>query len=209
MIGGNIATAEAAEAPAEAAAARSRSAFRPDLHSSRRRVPQISAIANVTAAAHRRTAGSPTAAFVFRRPGQARSWRPVMMGSMFAGTEERRARMSCSRAVPTSPTAAGSLGAMSGPGLVRTVTSRTPPPAPRSWCRKGGIEGRVPSGCLVRHRPPTDGRPARRHGAYTGSADIQQMRTQPQFVRDHRRGRLSPTSTTSRSPSEAPTTGVG
>jgi hypothetical protein len=101
-------------------------------------VPQITAIDNV---ATRWPAGVPMIADGgIRYSGDiskaiAAGANVVMMGGLFAGTEEAPGESCCSRAVPTSPTAAWvrSVPCSRAPP---TVTSRRTKAMWTSWCRK-------------------------------------------------------------------------
>ena len=146
VIGGNIATGDAARALAEAGADGVKVGIGPGSICTTRivagvGVPQISAVANVAAALE--GTGVPLIADGgIRFSGDlskaiAAGASAVMIGSMLAGTEEAPARSSCSRVVPTRPTAAWArLAPWLRLRVLQTVTSRTPRPVPRSWCRK-------------------------------------------------------------------------
>ncbi len=132
----------------------------------------------------------------------------VMMGSMFAGTEEAPGEIELFQGRSyKSYRGMGSLGAMSGSQgssdrYFQDASAGAEKLVPE------GIEGRVPyKGALsaIVHQLMGGLRAAM---GYTGSADIQQMRTQPQFVRSPARAWPSPMSTTSRSPRKPPTTGL-
>lgn len=146
VIGGNIATAEAAKALAEAGADAVKVGIGPGSICTTRivagvGVPQISAIANVAAALE--GTGVPLIADGGIRfsgdlaKAMVAGAYCVMMGSMFAGTEEAPGEIELFQGRSyKSYRGMGSLGAMSGSQARPTATSRTPPPAPRSWCRK-------------------------------------------------------------------------
>lgn len=190
VIGGNIATAEAAKALAEAGADAVKVGIGPGSICTTRivagvGVPQISAIANVAAALE--GTGVPLIAdggirFSGDLAKAMVAGACVMMGSMFAGTEEAPGEIELFQGRSyKSYRGMGSLGAMSGSQGSSDRYFRTPPPAPKLVPE--GIEGRVPyKGALsaIVHQLMGGLRAAM---GYTGSADIQQMRTQPQFVR--------------------------
>ncbi|KAA1194405.1 IMP dehydrogenase [Pseudohalioglobus sediminis] len=192
VIGGNIATAEAAVALAEAGADAVKVGIGPGSICTTRivtgiGVPQISAIANVAEAlAPRgvpliadggiRFSGDIAKAFV----AGAHS---VMMGSMFAGTEEAPGEVELYQGrTYKAYRGMGSLGAM----------SKTQGSSDRYFqdASKGaeklvpeGIEGRVPYKgpvTAIVHQLMGGVRSAM---GYTGSADMDTMRTRPEFVR--------------------------
>ncbi len=216
VIGGNIATAEAAKALAEAGADAVKVGIGPGSICTTRivagvGVPQISAIANVAAALE--GTGVPLIAdggIRFRRPGQA-PWSPaptVMMGSMFAGTEEAPGEIELFQGRSyKSYRGMGSLGAMSGSQgssdrYFQDASAGAEKLVPE------GIEGRVPyKGALsaIVHQLMGGLRAAM---GYTGSADIQQMRTQPQFVRITGAGMAESHVHDVQITKEAPTTGL-
>ena len=108
----------------------------------------------------------------------------VMVGSLFAGTDERRpARWSSTKGAPTSPIGAWALWAPWGTCTVPAIaTFRRWRGTGASWCRRA-----LKAGC------PTAARWGRSSiscsvacGAamgYTGSADIETMRSHPEFIR--------------------------
>jgi len=192
VIGGNIATAEAALALVEAGADAVKVGIGPGSICTTRivsgvGVPQITAIANVVAALKGtdvpviadggiRFSGDIAKALV----AGAHS---IMMGSMFAGTEEAPGEVELYQGrTYKSYRGMGSLGAMSktqgssdryfqdsSEGLEKLVPE--------------GIEGRVPYKGPLRaivHQLMGGVRAAM---GYTGSVDIDTMRTRPQFVR--------------------------
>jgi IMP dehydrogenase len=142
VIGGNIATADAARALAEAGADGVKVGIGPGSICTTRivagvGVPQISAISDVADA----LAGSGIPLIAdggIRYSGDvakaiAAGASSVMMGSMFAGTEEAPARSSCTRAAPTRAIAAWARSAR-WPTAPPTATSRTPRPTSTSSC---------------------------------------------------------------------------
>lgn len=192
VIGGNIATAEAAKALAEAGADAVKVGIGPGSICTTRivagvGVPQISAIANVAAALE--GTGVPLIADGGIRfsgdlaKAMVAGAYCVMMGSMFAGTEEAPGEIEVFQGRSyKSYRGMGSLGAMSGSQgssdrYFQDASAGAEKLVPE------GIEGRVPyKGALsaIVHQLMGGLRAAM---GYTGSADIQQMRTQPQFVR--------------------------
>ncbi|MCO3562781.1 IMP dehydrogenase [Pseudomonas aeruginosa] len=180
VIGGNIATAEAAKALAEAGADAVKVGIGPGSICTTRivagvGVPQISAIANVAAALE--------GTGVHLAKAMVAGAYCVMMGSMFAGTEEAPGEIELFQGRSyKSYRGMGSLGAMSGSQgssdrYFQDASAGAEKLVPE------GIEGRVPyKGALsaIVHQLMGGLRAAM---GYTGSADIQQMRTQPQFVR--------------------------
>ncbi|WP_132884848.1 IMP dehydrogenase [Pseudomonas aeruginosa] len=192
VIGGNIATAEAAKALAEAGADAVKVGIGPGSICTTRivagvGVPQISAIANVAAALE--GTGVPLIADGGIRfsgdlaKAMVAGAYCVMMGSMFAGTEEAPGEIELFQGRSyKSYRGMGSLGAMSGSQgssdrYFQDASAGAEKLVPE------GIEGRVPyKGALsaIVHQLMGGLRAAM---GYTGSADIQQMRTQPQFVR--------------------------
>lgn len=192
VIAGNIATAAAALALAEAGADGVKVGIGPGSICTTRivtgiGVPQISAVANVCAALREadvpviadggiRFSGDVAKALV----AGAHS---VMMGSMFAGTEEAPGEVELYQGrTYKAYRGMGSLGAM----------SRTQGSSDRYFqdASKGaeklvpeGIEGRVPYKgpvAAIVHQLMGGVRSAM---GYTGSADIETMRTQPEFIR--------------------------
>ncbi len=192
VIAGNIATAAAALALAEAGADGVKVGIGPGSICTTRivtgiGVPQISAVANVCAAL--REAGVPVIADGgIRFSGDiakalVAGAHSVMMGSMFAGTEEAPGEVELYQGrTYKAYRGMGSLGAM----------SRTQGSSDRYFqdASKGaeklvpeGIEGRVPYKgpvAAIVHQLMGGVRSAM---GYTGSADIETMRTQPEFIR--------------------------
>jgi len=190
VIGGNIATADAAIALVEAGADGVKVGIGPGSICTTRivtgiGVPQISAVANVAAALKGRNIPV-IADGGIRYSGDiakaiAAGAHAVMMGSMFAGTEEAPGEVELGRSYK-SYRGMGSLGAMSktqgssdryfqdsAAGIEKLVPE--------------GIEGRVPyKGSLsaIVHQLMGGVRSAM---GYTGSSTIEDMRTKPQFVR--------------------------
>ena len=191
VIGGNIATGAAAKALAEAGADAVKVGIGPGSICTTRivagvGVPQISAIANVAAALEGtgvpliadggiRFSGDLSKAIVAGASC-------VMMGSMFAGTEEAPGEVELFRAVPTRLTAAWARWApWHRPKAPRTVTSDSSAGAEKLVPE--GIEGRVPyKGALAAIIHQLMGG-LRSSMGYTGSATIEEMRTKPEFVR--------------------------
>jgi len=192
VIGGNIATAEAAIALVEAGADGVKVGIGPGSICTTRivtgiGVPQISAVANVAAALKGRNIPI-IADGGIRYSGDiakaiAAGAHAVMMGSMFAGTEEAPGEVELYQGRSyKSYRGMGSLGAMaktqgssdryfqdSAAGIEKLVPE--------------GIEGRVPyKGSLsaIVHQLMGGVRSAM---GYTGSRTIEDMRTKPQFVR--------------------------
>ncbi len=192
VIGGNIATGEAAKALVEAGADGVKVGIGPGSICTTRivtgvGVPQISAIANVVAALKGK--GIPVIADGGVRfsgdlaKAVVAGASAVMMGSMFAGTEEAPGEVELYQGrTYKSYRGMGSLGAM----------SKTQGSSDRYFQDSSqgaeklvpeGIEGRVPyKGPMsaVVHQLMGGLRSAM---GYTGSADIQIMRTKPEFVR--------------------------
>lgn len=192
VIGGNIATAEAAHALVEMGADAVKVGIGPGSICTTRivtgiGVPQISAIADVAAAlAHTdvpliadggiRFSGDISKAI-------AAGAHAVMMGSMFAGTEEAPGEVELYQGrTYKSYRGMGSLGAM----------AKTQGSSDRYFqSTEDGVEKLVPEG--IEGRVPYKGPLAaivhqlmgglRSAMGYTGSADIDVMRTRPQFVR--------------------------
>ncbi|KUM41950.1 IMP dehydrogenase [Pseudomonas sp. EpS/L25] len=192
VIGGNIATAEAAKALADAGADAVKVGIGPGSICTTRivagvGVPQISAIANVAAALEGtgvpliadggiRFSGDLSKAIV--AGGYC-----VMMGSMFAGTEEAPGEVELFQGRSyKSYRGMGSLGAMSqtqgsSDRYFQDSASGAEKLVPE------GIEGRVPyKGPLAAIIHQLMGG-LRASMGYTGCATIEQMRTKPQFVR--------------------------
>ncbi len=192
VIGGNIATAEAAKALADAGADAVKVGIGPGSICTTRivagvGVPQISAIANVAAALEGtgvpliadggiRFSGDLSKAIV--AGGYC-----VMMGSMFAGTEEAPGEVELFQGRSyKSYRGMGSLGAMSqsqgsSDRYFQDSASGAEKLVPE------GIEGRVPyKGPLAAIIHQLMGG-LRASMGYTGCATIEEMRTKPQFVR--------------------------
>ncbi|MCW8196572.1 IMP dehydrogenase [Proteobacteria bacterium 005FR1] len=192
VIGGNVATAEGAIALAEAGADGIKVGIGPGSICTTRivsgvGVPQISAIADVVNA----LSGTNVPVIAdggIRFSGDiakaiAAGASAVMMGSMFAGTEEAPGEVELFQGrTYKSYRGMGSLGAMaktqgSSDRYFQDVKSGTEKLVPE------GIEGRVPyKGPLtvIVHQMMGGLRQAM---GYTGSVDIDTMRTQPKFVR--------------------------
>ncbi|WP_101757425.1 IMP dehydrogenase [Oceanicoccus sp. KOV_DT_Chl] len=192
VIGGNIATAEAALALAEAGADAVKVGIGPGSICTTRivtgiGVPQISAIANV-AAALKETDIPLIADGGIRFSGDiskavAAGASCIMMGSMFAGTEEAPGEVELYQGrTYKSYRGMGSLGAMaqtqgSSDRYFQSVEAGTEKLVPE------GIEGRVPyKGPLaaIVHQLLGGLRSAM---GYTGSMDMETMRSRPQFVK--------------------------
>ncbi len=191
VIGGNIATADAARALQEAGADAVKVGIGPGSICTTRivsgvGVPQIAAVANV-AEALKDTGITVIADGGIRFSGDVAKAivagaSCVMMGSMFAGTEEAPGEVELYQGrTYKSYRGMGSLGAMS-----KTQGSSDRYFQDGSAVEKlvpEGIEGRVPyKGPLsaIVHQLMGGLRSAM---GYTGSGDIDTMRTQPQFVR--------------------------
>ncbi|MNZ81622.1 Inosine-5'-monophosphate dehydrogenase [compost metagenome] len=192
VIGGNIATGEAARALAEAGADAVKVGIGPGSICTTRivagvGVPQISAIANVAAALE--GTGVPLIADGGIRfsgdlaKAMVAGAYCVMMGSMFAGTEEAPGEIELFQGRSyKSYRGMGSLGAMAGAQgssdrYFQDASAGAEKLVPE------GIEGRVPyKGQLsaIVHQLMGGLRAAM---GYTGSANIEDMRTRPQFVR--------------------------
>ena len=192
VIGGNIATGEAALALLEAGADAVKVGIGPGSICTTRivtgiGVPQISAIANVAAALE--DSGLPLIADGgIRFSGDlskavAAGANAVMMGSMFAGTEEAPGEVELYQGrTYKSYRGMGSLGAMtktqgSSDRYFQSAEDGAEKLVPE------GIEGRVPyKGPLaaIVHQLMGGLRSAM---GYTGSVDIETMRSKPQFVR--------------------------
>lgn len=192
VIGGNIATAEAALALVEAGADGVKVGIGPGSICTTRivtgtGVPQITAIANVVKALEGtgipliadggiRFSGDLSKAIV----AGAHS---VMMGSMFAGTEEAPGEVELYQGrTYKSYRGMGSLGAMS---RIQGSSDRYFQDASKGAEKlvPEGIEGRVPYKgpvAAIVHQMMGGLRSAM---GYTGSTDIETMRTRPQFVR--------------------------
>ena len=192
VIGGNIATAEAALALVEAGADGVKVGIGPGSICTTRivagvGVPQISAVANVSAA----LAGTGVPMIAdggIRFSGDlskaiAAGANAVMMGSMFAGTEEAPGETELFQGrTYKAYRGMGSLGAMaqaqgSSDRYFQDSSAGAEKLVPE------GIEGRVPyKGALSAIIHQLMGG-LRASMGYTGSADIETMRTRPQFVR--------------------------
>ena len=192
VIGGNIATGEAALALLEAGADAVKVGIGPGSICTTRivtgiGVPQISAIANVAAAL--KDSGLPLIADGGIRfsgdlsKAMAAGAHAVMMGSMFAGTEEAPGEVELFQGrTYKSYRGMGSLGAMtktqgSSDRYFQSAEDGAEKLVPE------GIEGRVPyKGPLaaIVHQLMGGLRSAM---GYTGSIDIETMRSKPQFVR--------------------------
>lgn len=192
VIGGNIATSEAALALVEAGADGVKVGIGPGSICTTRivagvGVPQISAIANVAAALQDtdvpliadggiRFSGDLAKAVVAGACA-------VMMGSMFAGTEEAPGEIELFQGRSyKSYRGMGSLGAMSGAQGSSDRYFQDASVGAEKLVPEG-IEGRVPykgSVSAIVHQLMGGLRAAM---GYTGSKDIHEMRTRPQFVR--------------------------
>ena len=192
VIGGNIATAEAARALVEAGADGVKVGIGPGSICTTRvvagvGVPQISAISTVAEGLAR--AGVPLIADGgVRYSGDvakaiAAGAHSVMIGGLFAGTEESPGEVELYQGASyKSYRGMGSLGAMtqrhgSSDRYFQDAVEELEKLVPE------GVEGRVPyKGSLVAivHQLAGGLRAAM---GYTGSASIEQMRTRPQFVR--------------------------
>ena len=190
VVGGNIVTGDAALALMDAGADAVKVGIGPGSICTTRivagvGVPQISAIANVAAALE--GTGVPLIADGGIRfsgdlaKAMVAGAYCVMMGSMFAGTEEAPGEIELFQGRSyKSYRGMGSLGAMEKGSSDRYFQDAS---AGAEKLVPEGIEGRVPyKGALsaVVHQLMGGLRAAM---GYTGCADIQQMRTQPQFVR--------------------------
>ncbi len=193
VIGGNIATGEAALALAEAGADAVKVGIGPGSICTTRivagvGVPQISAIANVAAALANtdvpliadggiRFSGDLSKAIVAGASA-------VMMGSMFAGTEEAPGEVELFQGRSYKAyRGMGSLGAMAAAGGGSADRYFQDSSAGAEKLVPEGIEGRVPyKGPLSAIIHQLMGG-LRASMGYTGSATIEEMRTKPQFVR--------------------------
>ena len=191
VIGGNIATAEAALALVEAGADAVKVGIGPGSICTTRivagvGVPQITAVGNVAAAL--KDSGVPVIADGgIRYSGDmakaiAAGAHAIMVGSMFAGTEEAPGEVELYQGRSyKSYRGMGSLGAMSGQQGSSDRYFQDGSDAEKLVPE--GIEGRVPyKGPLqpVIHQLLGG---LRSSMGYTGCATIEQMRTKPQFVR--------------------------
>jgi len=192
VVGGNIATAEAARALAEAGADAVKVGIGPGSICTTRvvagvGVPQVSAIANVAAALD--GTGVPLIADGgIRYSGDiakaiVAGAHAVMIGGLFAGTEESPGEVELYQGRSyKSYRGMGSLGAMaqkhgSKDRYFQDTTDEIEKLVPE------GIEGRVPyKGSLIQivHQLAGGLRSAM---GYTGCQDIEEMRTRPKFVR--------------------------
>ena len=192
VIGGNIATGAAAVALADAGADGVKVGIGPGSICTTRivtgiGVPQVSAIANVTEAL--RNSDVPVIADGgIRFSGDiakaiAAGAHAVMMGSMFAGTEEAPGEVELYQGrTYKAYRGMGSLGAMS---QTQGSSDRYFQDASKGMEKlvPEGIEGRVPYKgpvAAIVHQLMGGVRSAM---GYTGSADLETMRTQPEFVR--------------------------
>ena len=192
VIGGNIATGDAALALLEAGADAVKVGIGPGSICTTRvvagiGVPQISAIANVAAAL--KDSGLPLIADGgIRYSGDiskaiAAGAYSVMMGSMFAGTEEAPGEVELFQGrTYKSYRGMGSLGAMSGKQGSSDRYFQSAADGAEKLVPEG-IEGRVPyKGPLSAIVHQLMGG-VRSSMGYTGSQDIDAMRTKPEFVR--------------------------
>ena len=193
VIGGNIATGAAAKALAEAGADAVKVGIGPRSICTTRivagvGVPQISAIADVAAALE--GTGVPLIADGgIRFSGDlakaiAAGASVVMMGSMFAGTEEAPGEVELFQGRSYKAyRGMGSLGAMANAGGGSADRYFQDSAAGAEKLVPEGIEGRVPyKGALSAIIHQLMGG-LRASMGYTGSSSIEQMRTQPEFVR--------------------------
>jgi IMP dehydrogenase len=193
VIGGNIATGEAAVALAEAGADAVKVGIGPGSICTTRivtgiGVPQITAIADVVRALDGKYDVPAIADGGIRYSGDiakaiAAGAHSVMMGSMFAGTEEAPGEVELYQGRSyKSYRGMGSLGAMSGSQgssdrYFQDASAGTEKLVPE------GIEGRVPykgPATAIIHQLMGG---VRSSMGYTGSVDIETMRRQPRFVR--------------------------
>ena len=192
VVGGNIATGEAAKALAEAGADAVKVGIGPGSICTTRivagvGVPQVSAIANVAAALE--GSGVPLVADGgIRYSGDiakaiAAGAHAVMIGSLFAGTEESPGEVELYQGRSYKAyRGMGSLGAMAGKHgskdrYFQDTTDEIEKLVPE------GIEGRVPyKGSMLQiiHQLAGGLRSAM---GYTGCQDIEEMRSRPTFVR--------------------------
>ncbi|BDX17519.1 inosine-5'-monophosphate dehydrogenase [Halopseudomonas aestusnigri] len=193
VIGGNIATGAAAKALADAGADAVKVGIGPGSICTTRivagvGVPQISAIADVAAALE--GTGVPLIADGgIRFSGDlakaiAAGASVVMMGSMFAGTEEAPGEVELFQGRSYKAyRGMGSLGAMANAGGGSADRYFQDSAAGAEKLVPEGIEGRVPyKGALAAIIHQLMGG-LRASMGYTGSSSIEQMRTQPEFVR--------------------------
>lgn len=191
VIGGNIATAEAAQALARAGADAVKVGIGPGSICTTRivagvGVPQITAVSNVTAAL-KETGVAVIADGGLRYSGDvakviAAGAHSVMIGSLFAGTDEAPGEVEIYQGRSyKSYRGMGSLGAMGARegSSDRYFQENTA----KEKLVPEGIEGRVPyKGSLVNVVTQLIGGLASSMG-YTGCRTIEDMRTRPQFVR--------------------------
>ncbi|WP_341707600.1 IMP dehydrogenase [Halopseudomonas sp.] len=193
VIGGNIATGAAAKALADAGADAVKVGIGPGSICTTRivagvGVPQISAIADVAAALE--GTGVPLIADGgIRFSGDlakaiAAGASVVMMGSMFAGTEEAPGEVELFQGRSYKAyRGMGSLGAMANAGGGSADRYFQDSAAGAEKLVPEGIEGRVPyKGALSAIIHQLMGG-LRASMGYTGSSSIDEMRTQPEFVR--------------------------
>jgi IMP dehydrogenase len=191
VIGGNIATGEAARALVEAGADAVKVGIGPGSICTTRivagvGVPQITAVANV----HEALAGTGVPLIAdggLRYSGDvakviAAGANSVMIGSLFAGTDEAPGEVEIYQGRSyKSYRGMGSLGAMGGKegSSDRYFQEQTEP----GKLVPEGIEGRVPyKGSVLNVITQLIGGLASSMG-YTGCQNIEEMRTKPQFVR--------------------------
>jgi IMP dehydrogenase len=189
VIGGNIATAAAARALADAGVDAVKVGIGPGSICTTRivagiGVPQISAVANV--AAELKNDGIPLIADGgIRYSGDvakaiAAGASSVMIGSMFAGTKEAPGEVELYKGRSyKSYRGMGSLGAMSQGSSDRYFQEG----GEQDKLVPEGIEGRVPyKGTMITILHQLMGG-LRASMGYTGCADIEEMRTKPEFIR--------------------------
>jgi IMP dehydrogenase len=193
VVVGNIATAEAAKYLVDAGADAVKVGIGPGSICTTRvvagvGVPQLSAVMAVAQAI--KGSGVPVIADGgIRYTGDivkaiAAGADSVMLGSMFAGTEEAPGdtiildgrRYKSYRGM-------GSLGAMQGLGADRYATAQSQVAGQSRKLVPEGIEGRVPYKGSIVHILHQLAGGLRAAMGYTGSHDISQMRSRPQFVR--------------------------
>jgi IMP dehydrogenase len=189
VIGGNIATAAAARALADAGVDAVKVGIGPGSICTTRivagiGVPQVSAVANV--AEELRKDGIPLIADGgIRYSGDvakaiAAGASSVMIGSMFAGTEEAPGEVELYKGRSyKSYRGMGSLGAMSQGSSDRYFQEG----GEQDKLVPEGIEGRVPyKGSMINILHQLMGG-LRASMGYTGCADIEEMRSKPEFIR--------------------------
>jgi IMP dehydrogenase len=191
VIGGNIVTAEAAKALVEAGADAVKVGIGPGSICTTRivagvGVPQITAVGECGrgAGGHGRAADRRWRHPLFRRhrQGDCAGAHCVMIGGLFAGTEEAPGEVELYQGRSyKSYRGMGSLGAMA---QRHGSSDRYFQDSPRA--RKAGAGRhrgpRALQGQPVHHRAPADRRPARRDGLHR-LPNIEEMRSKPQFVR--------------------------